>query len=51
VDGERVLEIEFRVTSTTVPPPSWSGEAAPSAPKVRELPWWPVGDEDYRGLG
>ncbi|MFJ9838990.1 DUF5819 family protein [Kitasatospora sp. NPDC101155] len=51
VDGERVLEIEFRVTSATVPPPSWSGEAAPPAPKVRELPWWPVGDEDYRGLG
>ncbi|MBO1416750.1 DUF5819 family protein [Streptomyces sp. FH025] len=51
VDGERVVEIEFRVTSTTVPPPSWSGEAAPPAPKVRELPWWPVEDEDYRGLG
>ncbi|MFG3224393.1 DUF5819 family protein [Kitasatospora sp. NPDC048194] len=51
VDGERVLEIEFRVTSATVPPPPWSGEAKPPAPKVRELPWWPVGDEDYRGLG
>ncbi|MBV2152790.1 DUF5819 family protein [Kitasatospora sp. SUK 42] len=51
VDGERVVEIEFRVTSTTVPPPAWSGEAAPPAPKVRELPWWPVEDEDYRGLG
>ncbi|MBV6701773.1 DUF5819 family protein [Kitasatospora aureofaciens] len=51
VDGERVLEIEFRVTSATVLPPSWSGEAPPPAPKVRELPWWPVDDEDYRGLG
>ncbi|MQS13158.1 hypothetical protein F7Q99_12900 [Streptomyces kaniharaensis] len=51
VDGERILEIEFRVTAATVPPPSWSGEAAPPAPKVRELPWWPVDDEDYRGLG
>ncbi|MFF0414498.1 DUF5819 family protein [Kitasatospora sp. NPDC004745] len=51
VAGERILEIEFRVTATTVPPPSWSGEAAPAAPKARELPWWPVGDEDYRGLG
>ncbi|MFD8702238.1 DUF5819 family protein [Kitasatospora sp. NPDC059648] len=49
--GERVLEIEFRVTTATVPPPSWSGETGPPAPKVRELPWWPVGDEDYRGLG
>ncbi|MFF2075092.1 DUF5819 family protein [Kitasatospora sp. NPDC058162] len=51
VDGERVLEIEFRVTTATVPPPSWSGETAPPAPRARELPWWPVGDEDYRGLG
>ncbi|MFJ9611821.1 DUF5819 family protein [Kitasatospora sp. NPDC101176] len=51
VAGEQILEIEFRVTATTVPPPSWSGEAAPAAPKARELPWWPVGDEDYRGLG
>ncbi|MFJ9692983.1 DUF5819 family protein [Kitasatospora sp. NPDC101183] len=50
VDGERVQEIEFRVTSTTVAPPAWSGEAAPPAPKVRELPWWAVADEDYRGL-
>ncbi|WP_369183564.1 DUF5819 family protein [Streptomyces sp. Y1] len=51
VDGERVLEIEFRMTATTVAPPAWSGEAEPPAPKVRELPWWPVADEDYRGLG
>ncbi|MGV9265797.1 DUF5819 family protein [Kitasatospora sp. NPDC003701] len=51
VDGERILQIEFRVTTATVPPPGWSGEAAPPAPKVRELPWWPVGDEDFRGLG
>ncbi|AUY50724.1 DUF5819 family protein [Streptomyces sp. CB01881] len=50
-DGERIMEIEFRVTAATVPPPGWSGEAAPPPPKVRELPWWPVNDEDYRGLG
>lgn len=51
VDGERILEIQFRVTSATVPPPSWSGEAPPPEPKTRELPWWPVDDADYRGLG
>ncbi|MFJ6139365.1 DUF5819 family protein [Kitasatospora sp. NPDC092286] len=51
VDGERILAIEFRVTTATVPPPGWSGESPPPAPKVRELPWWPVNDEDYRGLG
>ncbi|MFD4661475.1 DUF5819 family protein [Kitasatospora sp. NPDC058444] len=49
-DGGRVVEIQFRSTAATVPPPSWSGEAAPPAPRVRELPWWPVTDEDYRGL-
>ncbi|MED7950586.1 DUF5819 family protein [Kitasatospora sp. NPDC058406] len=51
VDGRPVLEVELRVTTTTVPPPEWSDEAPPPAPKVRELPWWPVGDEDVRGLG
>ncbi|MFI2608012.1 DUF5819 family protein [Kitasatospora sp. NPDC018619] len=49
-DGERVLEIQFRSTAATVAPPSWAGEPAPPAPRVRELPWWPVADEDYRGL-
>ncbi|MFE4975579.1 DUF5819 family protein [Kitasatospora sp. NPDC056651] len=49
-DGEPVREIQFRSTAVTVAPPSWSGEAAPAAPRVRELPWWPVADEDYRGL-
>ncbi|WP_051709343.1 DUF5819 family protein [Streptomyces sp. NRRL S-350] len=48
--GERILEIRFRVTTATVPPPAWSGESAPPEPRVRELPWWPVADEDYRGL-
>ncbi|MGW4897669.1 DUF5819 family protein [Kitasatospora sp. NPDC004240] len=49
-DGERILEIQFRVTATVVPPPDWSGEAPPAGPTTRELPWWPVNDEDYRGL-
>ncbi|MEV7774787.1 DUF5819 family protein [Kitasatospora sp. NPDC086791] len=49
-DGERILEIRFRVTTATVAPPAWSGEAAPPGPRARELPWWPVADEDYRGL-
>ncbi|WP_316522161.1 DUF5819 family protein [Kitasatospora brasiliensis] len=49
-DGEPVREIQFRSTAATVAPPSWSGEAAPEAPRVRELPWWPVAEEDYREL-
>ncbi|MFC8453409.1 DUF5819 family protein [Kitasatospora sp. NPDC057223] len=50
VGGERVLEIQFRVTTTVVTPPSWSGESPPPVQPPRELPWWLVDDEDYRGL-
>ncbi|MFB6893760.1 DUF5819 family protein [Kitasatospora sp. NPDC056327] len=50
VDGAPVVAVELRVTTTTVAPPRWSDEPAPPAPKVRELPWWPVADEDLRGL-
>ncbi|WP_406091005.1 DUF5819 family protein [Kitasatospora purpeofusca] len=50
VDGRPVVAVELRVTSTTVAPPVWSEEAAPAAPKVRELPWWPVKAGDLRGL-
>ncbi|MFF8769998.1 DUF5819 family protein [Kitasatospora sp. NPDC015120] len=50
VGGRPVVAVELRVTTTTVAPPDWSGEAAPPAPKVRELPWWPVRDEDLREL-
>ncbi|WP_371480346.1 DUF5819 family protein [Kitasatospora sp. NBC_00315] len=49
-DGERILEIQFRATTTAVAPPPWSGESEPVATAPRELPWWPVDDEDYRGL-
>ncbi len=50
-DGDRVLEIQFRVTTTSIAPPAWTGESPPAAAEPRELAWWPVGDEDYRGLG
>ncbi len=50
VDGQPVVGVELRVTSTTVAPPAWNDEAEPPAPRVRELPWWPVKDEDLRGL-
>ncbi len=49
-DGERVLEIQFRATTTAVTPPAWSGESPPAGQPPRELPWWLVDDEDYRGL-
>ncbi|MER6360232.1 DUF5819 family protein [Kitasatospora sp. NPDC001527] len=50
VAGRPVVAVELRVTTATVAPPRWSGEAAPPEPTVRELPWWPVRDEDLRGL-
>ncbi|MFE6744487.1 DUF5819 family protein [Kitasatospora purpeofusca] len=50
VDGRPVVAVELRVTSATVVPPAWSEEAAPAAPKVRELPWWPVKAGDLKGL-
>ncbi|GGV00266.1 hypothetical protein GCM10010495_08830 [Kitasatospora herbaricolor] len=49
-DGERILEIQFRVTGVPVAPPGWAGESPPVTAPARELPWWPVNDEDYRGL-
>jgi hypothetical protein len=49
--GERILQIQFRSSATPIAPPAWSREqpAAQDNP-TRELPWWPVNDEDYRGL-
>ncbi|MFC9325775.1 DUF5819 family protein [Kitasatospora sp. NPDC057015] len=49
-DGERILEIQFRALGAPVVPPAWSGESPPVTQPARELPWWPVNDEDYRGL-
>ncbi|WP_354641604.1 DUF5819 family protein [Kitasatospora camelliae] len=48
--GERILQIQFRSGSATVPPPAWSTEQVSTEAVHRELPWWPVNDEDYRGL-
>ncbi|MFI6447561.1 DUF5819 family protein [Kitasatospora sp. NPDC050543] len=49
-DGDRILEIQFRAVTTPVAPPAWSGDGPAGAPQSRELGWWPVNDEDYRGL-
>ncbi|MEV4558839.1 DUF5819 family protein [Kitasatospora sp. NPDC049285] len=50
VAGERVLQIQFRVGAATVAPPAWSTEQVDTSVHYRELAWWPVNDEDYRGL-
>ncbi|MFC5645388.1 DUF5819 family protein [Kitasatospora cinereorecta] len=48
--GERILQIQFRVGARTVAPPPWSPEQVSTDPDYRELPWWPVNADDYRGL-
>ncbi|GAA2134293.1 hypothetical protein GCM10009760_11420 [Kitasatospora kazusensis] len=49
--GERVLQIQFRLRTAAIAPPSWSAEEAPAAVADRVLPWWPVDETDYQGLG
>ncbi len=51
VDGERVLQIQFRLRTAGIAPPSWSTEQAPGAVADRVLAWWPVDETDYQGLG
>ncbi|RKE20338.1 hypothetical protein BX266_3694 [Streptomyces sp. TLI_171] len=48
--GERVLQVQLRVGTATVAPPRWSTESVDTAVHTRELPWWPVDAEDWRGL-
>lgn len=50
VDGAPVTAIAVRSETVNVAPPSWSRESVSGQPQYRELPWWPVTDEDYRGL-
>ncbi|OKJ16665.1 DUF5819 family protein [Kitasatospora sp. CB01950] len=48
--GERVLQVQLRADTRAVAPPAWSDEQVDTSPHARELPWWPVQDEDRRGL-
>ncbi|MFI9270063.1 DUF5819 family protein [Kitasatospora sp. NPDC052896] len=50
--GAPVTAIQFRAGSTQIVPPPWSagGTGWSAQPVYRQLPWWPVGDADYRGL-
>ncbi|MFI5528940.1 DUF5819 family protein [Kitasatospora sp. NPDC051853] len=49
-EGERPYEVQVRVVTTVLAPPPWSREQVDTAPKYRELPWWPVDEDDLRGL-
>ncbi|MFF5977847.1 DUF5819 family protein [Streptomyces olindensis] len=48
--GERITEIQIAGRYELVPPPSWSSEEASDTTTYRVLPWWPVTDQDYKGL-
>ncbi len=48
--GAPVTGVQLRAGTTPVAPPSWSGQSWPTRTQYRELPWWTVTDEDYRGL-
>ncbi|WP_051055284.1 MULTISPECIES: DUF5819 family protein [Kitasatospora] len=48
--GDRAIQVQLRVTVTAVAPPAWSRQQTDTAPHSRELPWWPVGEADWKGL-
>ncbi len=48
--GNPVNQIEFRVATTPVAGPSWTGAARKAKTTYQTLQWWVVGDEDYTGL-
>ncbi|MCX5525935.1 DUF5819 family protein [Streptomyces bobili] len=48
--GERITAMQLAGRYTMVQPPSWSSETAPDTTTYRMLPWWPVTDQDYKGL-
>jgi len=44
--GAVVQQVQVRSRTTNVPPPKWSQEQVSERPIVRELPWWPVSEDD-----
>ena len=50
-EGDRIVGLQIRNRVTPVPAPPWSHKNAAQKPGRWVLPWWPVEDNDYRGLG
>ncbi|MCX5557499.1 DUF5819 family protein [Streptomyces sp. NBC_00038] len=48
--GERITAVQLAGRYAMVRPPSWSSEEVPDTTNYRVLPWWPVTDQDYKGL-
>ncbi|RNG38443.1 DUF5819 family protein [Streptomyces botrytidirepellens] len=48
--GARITALQVRSRAVPVPPPHWSDRAPVRNTPHRTLPWWPVTDDDHRGL-
>ncbi|EFL26437.1 putative membrane protein [Streptomyces himastatinicus ATCC 53653] len=48
--GARITALQVRSRAVPVPPPHWSDRAPVRNTPHRTLPWWPVTDDDRRGL-
>ena len=48
--GEQITGVQLAGRYTTVSPPSWSSEEPSDTTTYRVRPWWPVTDQDYKGL-
>ncbi|MFI0779557.1 DUF5819 family protein [Streptomyces sp. NPDC021212] len=48
--GERIIALQMRGRAVPVPPPHWSARPPVRNTSHRTLPWWPVTDDDRRGL-
>lgn len=48
--GDPINQIEFRVATTPVVGPAWTGAQQHSRTSYQTLQWWVVADDDYAGL-
>jgi hypothetical protein len=48
--GDPVNQIQFRIATTPVTGPRWTGAQQKAKTSYQTLQWWVVGDEDYTGL-
>jgi hypothetical protein len=48
-DGGVIERVQVRSRTSNVPPPGWSREKVSLTPVYRELPWWPVPQDEAEG--
>ncbi|MEV2193055.1 DUF5819 family protein [Streptomyces phaeochromogenes] len=48
--GEQITGVQLAGRYTMVSPPSWSSEQPSDTTTYKVRPWWPVTDQDYKGL-